>query len=333
MLRCSLALILLVGTTLSSAQSPNDKDFSLSVDVELVQLPVSVLDKNGLPVRGLQKEHFTIYEDKIQQNISLFKQEDIPLSVALVVDASSSMSSKLDRLRTAAMTFVHESNPDDETAILSFNDDVVLDQDFTRKTSELNTALGEITTNGNTALYDAVLLGAKHLKEHGFHEKKVLLIVSDGEDNHSKYKLSEALEALKESKIIAYSVGLLGPDDGLVESGKKPMKEIADATGGASYFPKNVNDVESICKRIARELRNQYTIGYRPSNDKLDGSWRKVLVRINPPKGTPKVKVRTKQGYYAPVVRNAQRTPDRFSGADEAIRRQGQASQNADNVK
>jgi VWFA-related protein len=299
--------LLLLAATLSAGQNLDDRDYKLGVNVELVQLPVSVLDKEGFPVRGLQREHFAVYEDKVLQDISLFKQEDIPLSVGLVIDASGSMSDKRDRVSTAAMTFVRESNPEDETAIVSFGDDVNLEQDFTSNTRKLSRALVGISSNGNTSLYDAVMLAARHLKEQSLHEKKVLLVVSDGEDNHSKYKLKDVLAAIRESKIILYTVGLLSTDATSMygPEGKKPLKQLAEVTGGGSYFPKNVSDVEEVCRRIARDLRNQYTIGYRPSNEKLDGSWRKVTVQVNPPKTTRKVKVRTKQGYYAPAAREA----------------------------
>jgi VWFA-related protein len=265
-----------------------------------------VLDKDGLPVRGLQPENFTIYEDKVQQDITLFKHEDIPLSIGLVIDASGSMSDKLERLQTSAMTFVRESNPDDETSIVSFADEVSLEQDFTRNTHKLSQALAGIIPRGNTSLYDAVFLAATHLNEQAFHEKKVLLVISDGEDNKSKYKLKEVLSAIQESKIILYAVGLLTPEPVFTpNAGKKPLKKLAEATGGASFFPKDVNQVEEICNKIARDLREQYTIGYKPSNNKLDGSWRKIQVRVNPPKTISNVKVRSKQGYYAPSISSA----------------------------
>jgi Ca-activated chloride channel family protein len=310
MLRCLLAFALLAVSTLSLAQNLNDRDYNLTVDVELVQLPISVLDKDGLPVRGLQQANFTIYEDKVQQDITLFKHEDIPLSIALVIDASGSMSDKLERLHASAMTFVRESNPDDETAIESFADDVTLEQDFTRNQHNLSRALAEITPNGNTSLYDAVFLAAKHLNEQGFHDKKVLLVVSDGEDNKSRYKLKEVLSAIRESKIILYAVGLLTPDPLFTPNdGKKALKKLAEATGGASFFPKNLNEVEEICKKIARDLREQYTVGYMPSNNQQDGSWRKIQVRVNPPKTISNIKVRTKQGYYAPSTRDTKTAP------------------------
>jgi VWFA-related protein len=315
MLRFSVALLVLVrltATTQFFAQGLRDHDYTLNVNVELVQLPVSVLDTNGSPVRGLQRRDFAVYEDKILQQISLFKQEDVPLSVGLVVDTSGSMSDKLDSLSTAAMTFVRESNPDDETAIVSFSDSVNLDQDFTQNTRQLSRVLKEIRTDGATALYDAVFLAAKHLTKEGFREKKVLLVISDGDDNHSRYRLKEVLETIRESKIILYSVGLLsadtgGPNTGFAGHGRKALKQLAEVTGGAAFFPRSTEEVEKVCEKIARDLRNQYTIGYGPSNQRLDGSWRKTIVQVNPPKTSPKVQVRTKQGYYAPVAECARR--------------------------
>jgi Ca-activated chloride channel family protein len=299
MLRGSIALTMLAMVTLSSAQNLQDRDYKLRVNVELVQLPVSVLDKQGLAFRGLRPEHFTVYEDKVLQNISLFKQEDIPLSVGFVIDTSGSMLDKLDRLNNAAMTFIRESNPEDQRSVVSFGDEVFLEEDFTG----LSRTLAEIPSDAGTAFYDAVFLAAKHLQLTASYEKKVLIVISDGEDNKSKYTLEQVLNAVGKWKITVYTVGLFSsgpPMYGLPgNSGKGVLKQLAEISGGASFFPKNVNEVETICTRIAHDLRNQYTIGYRPTNETLDGSWRKVVVRIKPPKNAPKLKVRSKQGYYA----------------------------------
>jgi len=304
-LRGLLASITVIAVTVSSAQSLKDSDFQLSVDVELVVLPVSVVDKEGNPFRGLQKEHFAVYEDKVLQDIALFKQEDIPLSVGLVIDASDSMKDKRDRLRAAAMTFIRESNPDDETSIVSFGEDVLLEQEFTRDTRELNRALASMRSSGATALYDAIVQAAQYLEQESVHEKKVLIVVTDGEDNSSKSKLQDALKAVSESKITLYTIGLLTSYSSTYgsynDSAKGVLKQLAEVSGGASSFPKNINEVEKVCSRIAHDLRNQYTIGYKPSNQEFNGAWRKVQVRVNPPKNTPKLKLRTKQGYYAPT--------------------------------
>jgi Ca-activated chloride channel family protein len=303
MLRASLALMMVAAVALSSPQNLEDSDFKLTVDVKLVQLPVSVLDKQGLGIRGLQREHFSVYEDKVLQDISIFKQEDMPLSIGFVVDVSGSMLDKLDRLNNAVTTFIRERNPEDQTAIVTFGDEVFLEEGFT----DLNSALPQIPYNTGTAFYDAVYLAAKHLQEKGSYEKKVLIVVSDGEDNKSQSNLQQVLRAVGEWKTTVYTVGLLSTGPSVYglqgESGKRALKQLADVTGGASFFPKSVEEVQEICTRIAHDLRNQYTIGYRPSNDKADGSWRKVQVRLNPPKNTPKFKVRTKQGYYAEAKR------------------------------
>jgi len=302
-----LVFAMFAAVMISSAQILDDRDYKLTVDVELVQLLVSVVDKQGFPVRDLQRDSFTVYEDKAPQHISLFKQEDVPLSVVLVIDASGSMLDKLDRLKAAAKTFVRERHLEDQTSIVSFADEVFLEQDFTEQTGDLGQAFSRMPSNTGTAFYDAVYLAARHLHDEGSHEKKVLVVVSDGEDNKSKYDLGQVLRAVAEWKITVYSVGLLSSGPAIYgmqgDAGKKALKRLADLTGGAWFFPGNINEVEDICKRIARDLRNQYTIGYRPANEKRDGSWRKILVRITPPKNTPKLTIRTKQGYYAPRPR------------------------------
>jgi len=264
MFRYALALMLLAGATISRAQKVDGRDYKLGVNIELVQLPVSVLDKKGMPIRGLGQEDFSVYENKVRQDISLFKQEDIPLSVGLVVDASSSMYKKRDRLNVAAMTFVQESNPQDETSVFSFADVVNLDQEFTANPDDLRYALNRIQSIGKTALYDAIYLAAQHLKDEAVHDKRVLLVMTDG-DGDNQSKLKQILALLRESHIIVYTVGLLSVED--EGGGGFALKQIAEAGGGAAFFPRNARDVEEVCRRIARDLRNQYTIGYRPSNE------------------------------------------------------------------
>jgi len=208
MIRSSLALILIVAV-IGSAQALQDGDYKLSVDVELVQLPVSVVDKHGIPIRGLRQQNFTVYEDKIQQDISLFKEEDIPMSVAVLIDRSGSMQDKLDRVHAAAMTFIRENNDDDETALVSFGDSVTVDQRLTANADKLSRALGQIRATGDTALYDAILVASEYLEREGTRDKKVLLVISDGEDNKSSNSLKQVLKTMKESKIIVYTIGLV----------------------------------------------------------------------------------------------------------------------------
>ena len=284
-----------------------DKDYTLSVVVEEVQLPISVLDKDGRPVNGLTKNDFAIFEDNVQQQIKVFKHEDIPLSLGLVIDNSGSMRNKRERVNSATLTFARESNPEDETFIVNFDDAAYLEQDFTGSIGDLIDALDNIDTRGETALYDAVYLSVDHVKA-GKKDKRVLLLISDGEDNVSKYGLNKVVDALRESKVTLYAIGLLEENDQRGGLFKKPpskkakevLQKFAEITGGQAYFPKSLDEVEELVKDIAHEIRNHYTVSYTPSNRKLDGSWREIRVKVNPPKTTTKVTVHTKQGYFAP---------------------------------
>src|SRR5438128_6819309 len=284
-----------------------DKDYTLSVVVEEVQLPISVLDKDGRPVNGLTKNDFAIFEDNVQQQIKVFKHEDIPLSLGLVIDNSGSMRSKRERVNSAALAFVRESNPEDETFIVNFDDSAYLEQDFTGSIGDLIDALDNIDARGETALYDAVYLSADHVKA-GKKDKKALLLITDGEDNVSKYGMNKVIEALKQSKVTMYAVGLLEENDqrgGLFKKppskkAKEDLEKFAEITGGQAFFPKNIDEVEELVKHIAHNLRNHYTVSYTPTNAKLDGSYREISVKLNPPKNSGKLNWHTKQGYYAP---------------------------------
>src|SRR5436853_3302745 len=286
-----------------------DKGYTLSVETLEVQLPSSVLDREGRPVNGLTKDHFQIFEDKVPQTIKSFKHEDIPLSLGLTIDNSGSMRNKRERVNSAALAFVRESNPDDETFIVNFDDSAYLEQDFTGSIGDLIDALDNIDARGETALYDAVYLSADHVKA-GKKDKKALLLITDGEDNVSKYGINKVIEALKQSKVTLYAVGLLEENDqrgGLFKKppskkAKEDLEKFAEITGGQAFFPKNIGEVEELVKDIAHDIRNHYTVGYTPTNRKMDGSWREIRVKVNPPKNVSKVSVRSKQGYYAPTT-------------------------------
>jgi Ca-activated chloride channel family protein len=283
-----------------------DNPFSISVDTLEVQLPISVLDKEGRPVDGLKQDNFQIFEDKVQQTIKTFRHEDIPMSLGLVVDNSGSMRNKRERVNSSALAFVRESNPDDETFIINFDDSAYLEQDFTGSIGDLIDALENVDARGQTALYDAIYLAAEHAKD-GKKEKKALLVITDGEDNVSKYNLNKTIETLRQSKVTLYAIGLLEEDDdrgGLFKKApskraKEDLIKFADVTGGQAYFPKNLGEVEDIVKRIAHDIRNSYTINYTPTNTNLDGTLRQITVKVNPPKNIPKVTVHWKESYYA----------------------------------
>jgi len=301
------SLVLLAQDKSQPQKSDKDKGYTLSVETLEVQLPISVLDKEGRPVNGLTKDHFQIFEDKIQQTIKTFKHEDIPLSIGLIIDNSGSMRNKRERVNSAALAFVRESNPDDETFIVNFDDSAYLEQDFTGSIGDLIDALDNIDARGETALYDAVYLSADHVKA-GKKDKKALLLITDGEDNVSKYGINKVYEALKQSKVTLYAVGLLEENDqrgGLFKKppskkAKEDLEKFAEITGGQAFFPKNLDEVEDLVKHIAHDLRNHYTVSYTPTNAKLDGSFREITVKLNPPKNLGKLTWHTKQGYYAP---------------------------------
>jgi VWFA-related protein len=285
-----------------------DDGFKISVETLEVNLPVSVLDKEGRPVDGLKQEHFQVYEDKVLQKIKTFRHEDIPLSLGLVIDNSGSMRNKRERVNSSALAFVRESNPEDETLIINFDDSAYLEQDFTSSIGDLIDALENIDARGETALYDALYLAAEKVTKEGKKDKKAILLISDGEDNVSKYGINKVIEVLRQSKITLYAIGLLEEDDQRGGLFKKPpskkakddLIKFADITGGQAYFPKNLDEVEELVKTIAHDLRNHYTITYTPTNTNLDGTWREISVKITPPKNMPKFSSHTKQGYYAP---------------------------------
>ena len=217
------------------------------------------------------------------------------------------MRNKRERVNSAALAFVRESNPDDETFIVNFDDSAYLEQDFTGSIGDLIDALDNIDARGETALYDAVYLSADHVKS-GKKDKKALLLITDGEDNVSKYGFNKVIEVLKQSKVTLYTIGLLEENDqrgGLFKKApskkaKEDLQKFAEITGGQAFFPKNIDEVEELVKHIAHDLRNHYTISYTPTNAKLDGTYREVAVKVNPPKNSGKITWHTKQGYYAP---------------------------------
>jgi len=288
--------------------SPDDGGITLSLNVRLVQIPVSVTSKDGKLVDNLPQSSFQVLEDNVVQDIKLFTHEDIPLSLGLVIDNSASMRTKRPRVNVAALTFVRESNPDDETFIVDFDEEAFLVQQFTQSMADLVDALGDNHGGVGTAVYDAIYLSLDHVKT-GTRDKKALLVITDGEDMDSKYGINPLLAHIKESKDVAiYAIGLLEENDDrggiFAKSPSKKAKEdltkIAELTGGEAYFPKTVDEVADICKKIARDLRNQYTLGYSPKNAKQDGSYRTVTVKVTPPSSALKPTVRAKPGYTAP---------------------------------
>jgi VWFA-related protein len=283
-------------------QGAEQEGSKIEVDVNLVVLHTTVLDDRGKFADGLKEENFRVFEDKVEQKLSVFKREDIPVSMGLVIDNSGSMRDKRPRVNEAAVTLVQDSNPQDEAFVVNFNDDYYLDldKDFTSSIPELKEALERIDSRGSTALYDAIIGSLDHLKK-AHRDKKVLLIVTDGEDNTSRNTLEKTVKEIQKTDTVIYTIGLLSDEKGRAKNrAKKALEDIAKASGGLAFFPENVSDVHNICDQVAHDIRNQYTLAYYPTNAKRDGTYRSVSVEVIPPRGRGKLTARTRNGYYAP---------------------------------
>ena len=267
-------------------------------DVDEVLLHASVQDDKNHIVTNLDRSAFTVFEDGKQQNIISFHNEDIPVAMGIVIDNSGSMREKRNKVNQAALNLVRSSNPKDEVFVVNFNDEYYLDQDFTNDLLKLKEALEKIDARGGTALYDAVVASADHLKKNARLDKKVLFVVTDGEDNASNGNLEQAIRQLQEENGPAvYAIGILG-DEEHPKRARKALEVIAQRTGGIAFFPKTLDEVDEISKTVAHDIRHQYTIGYKPTNPRGAGGFRQVRVEAKA-KGHGKMVVRTKSGYYA----------------------------------
>lgn len=271
----------------------------------MVVLHATVTDDKGEFISDLRQDNFRVYEDKVEQKISVFSRQDIPVTMGLVIDNSGSMREKRAQVNAAAMTFVRTSNPQDEVFVVNFNDEYYLDlnEDFTSDPKELDDALGRIDSRGSTALYDAVVGSLDHLKK-GHKDKRVLLVVTDGDDDASRKTLEYTVKASQESDAAIYAIGVFSDDDRkndkkMVRHSKKVLQQLAEATGGMAYFPDSLDQVTPTCEQVARDIRNQYTIGYYPTNNAKDGTFRTVNVQLIPAHGRGKLNVRSRTGYYA----------------------------------
>jgi Ca-activated chloride channel homolog len=272
--------------------------FVLKTDVDEVLLHASVIDDHQHIVTNLDRAAFTVFEDGKPQSITAFHHEDIPVAMGIVIDNSGSMREKRAKVNQAALNLVRSSNPKDEVFIVNFNDEYYLDQDFTNDLLKLKEALEKIDQHGGTSLYDAIVASADHLKRYARLEKKVLFIVTDGEDNASTESLEQAVKRLEEENSPSvYAIGILG-DEEHPKRAKRALEIITQRTGGIAFFPKTLDEVDAISKTIAHDIRNQYIIGYKPTNPRTAGGFRAVRVEAKV-KGRGKMTVRTKSGYYA----------------------------------
>jgi Ca-activated chloride channel family protein len=282
-------------------QQQNSQDngtFVIRKDVDEVLLHATVVDDKQRIVTNLDKNDFTVFEDGKPQTIVSFHHEDIPVAMGILIDNSGSMREKRAKVNQAALNLVRSSNPQDEVFVVNFNDEYYLDQDFTNDLLKLKEALEKIDAKGGTALYEAVVASADHLKRDAKLERKVLFVVTDGEDNASRETLEQAVKQLQvENGPSVYAIGILG-DEEHPKRARHALEIIAQRTGGLAFFPKSLDEVDEISRQVAHDIRNQYTIGYKPTSPKSSGGFRQIRVEAKA-KGHSKMTVRTKSGYYA----------------------------------
>jgi Ca-activated chloride channel homolog len=298
-LSAGIVVAAILSSTLSvcaqNEKIPSNRVFR--ADVETVFVKVAVTDHLNRYVTGLEQEHFKIFEDKVEQAISHFSLEHAPISVGIIFDVSSSMrdNSNIKKAKKAISRFLQSGNPEDEYCLITFNQKTTLVQSFTSQSNALQNETALQKPSGRTALYDAVYMGLDQIK-NAKNDKKALILVTDGEDNSSRYSPAEVREFAKESDVQIYGIG----QEGSLNYGRSEITNIVSLTGGRAFFPRSFNELDYYIDLIHSELRNQYLLGYAPTNKAHDGKWRRIKVQLDAPKGLPKLTMHAKEGYYAP---------------------------------
>jgi Ca-activated chloride channel family protein len=287
----------------TARQKSDRSEQKILIGTDLVSLTVTVRDHLGRFVSGLKKEHFVVSDDDVEQQIAHFSDEDTPLSVGIVFDVSHSMKDRMGHSLRALKRFVETSHPDDDFFLVAFNDKPVLVQDFTTSGDRIVDGLRSVAPRGSTALYDAVYLGVEKVQQ-GRHPRRAILIISDGEDNKSRYNGEELRARVTEADVQIYAVSLtdaLSNDSLSSKYGRSVLEKITSMTGGRAFFPNAYNEelLIEICARIALELRRQYSLAFYPSNTGLDGRWHKVRMKLKPPKGLGLLSLTYREGYQA----------------------------------
>jgi Ca-activated chloride channel homolog len=298
------AILGLVGSGLwAQLQEP---EAVFRTDTRLVILNASVFDAQGHMLTDLPGSAFRVYENGAPQQVKVFRREDAPISLGLVVDRSPSMVNKREKVASAALALVRASNRDDEVFVMNFDEDAYLDQDYTSDIAKLEKGLRNLDSSAGTAMRDALRLAVEHLKQRGKKDKKVVLVVTDGEDNSSRETLERLVRTAQQYEVIVYAVGLLGNEKPAVAArAKRDLDALTASTGGRAWYPEALAEVDSIASQIAHEIRNQYIIGYSPADQTADGSYRRIRVEVDAPGAV----VRTRAGYYAMPEAADRRTP------------------------
>ena len=278
-------------------QPPPDQDLVFSSDTRLVVLPISVSDSHGKLVTDLPQKSFKVFENGVEQPVKLFKREDVPVSLGIIIDNSGSMKEKRQKVEVASMDLVKASNKMDEVFIVNFNDDAWLDVPFTSDIKKLEDGVAKIDSRGGTAMRDAINLSLDYLKKEGKRQKKVLLVVTDGNDNASSITLEKLVDRARQDEVLIYAIGLLDEEEKReAKTAKRALDLLTHESGGLSFYPKAVADVDQITLQVAHDIRNQYTIAYSPTVQAMDGSFRQIKVTAS---GPGRLTVRTRTGYYA----------------------------------
>jgi Ca-activated chloride channel homolog len=296
------ALSLLASFYFLRAQTPPPKpapseDPTFSVDTRLVELPVSVVSKDGKLVTDLPQKSFKVFENGVEQPIKLFRREDVPISLGIIIDNSGSMREKRQKVESASLDLVRASNPMDEVFIVNFNDDPFLDVPLTSDIKKMEEGIARIDSRGGTAMREAIDSSMTYLKKEGHRQKKVLLVITDGNDNASTISLEKLVSRAQQNEVLVYCIGLLNEEERReARLAKRALDSISRDSGGVAFYPKSAAEVDAIALQVAHEIRNQYTIAYSPIIQQMDGSFRQIKVTVNSP-GHPQVRTRT--GYYA----------------------------------
>jgi Ca-activated chloride channel homolog len=307
--KAPLLSFLLLGIAYAQAPAPpapappaaEDSDAIFTSDTRLVELHATVTDQKNQLITNLPESAFKVYENDVQQEIKVFRREDAPVSLGVIIDKSASMTPRRAQVAEAALKLVQASNKQDEVFIMTFNDKPALVQDFTHDVGKLESVLKKIDSTGATAMRDALLLGIDHMKRLATNDKKALLVVTDGEDNSSLTSHDRIVRAAQQAGVLIYAIGLLTDEtERSAAVAKRDLDALTFATGGEVFYPKELSEVDAIAEHVAKDLRNQYTIAYNPTNQALDHTFRKIKVTVD----RPDAKVQTRSGYFAdPAVK------------------------------
>jgi VWFA-related protein len=291
---CLLATALVVGRA-ADAQSPS----TFRTETRLVVLHASVKDDRGALVTGLDQSAFRVYENGQRQRVALFRRDDIPVSLGLLIDNSGSMRTLRSRVETAALAFVRASNPDDEVFVVNFADKARVDVAMTHDIRAVEAGIARVDSIGGTALRDAVRLATEYLQAHATRDRRILLVITDGKDNASETTIRQIETASERSETAVFGIGLFGDDSHSSTQGRQELDRLSAATGGAAYYPAGIDQIEMVALDLARQIRQQYTIGYMPTNQSLDGTYRKIKVEAIRHGGSDRLSVSTRTGYRA----------------------------------